>query len=581
MIIAGNYHSSSWQEDLEHVLKVYYRYNLQVPYDEAEWVRVRELFFDHFVAKKSEALRIKEESLLDYMPFIAGEFYAATGICLHELPDFTRWIKRGSYFHGLLVHQDQIEEIPHLIGEDLPKWPQLKPSESRQDSHHRAEGPVAGLSEPTTRAMAAPTQETPMEEPPMAEASIPGPSHSSPPALMETGRAGDSQSWADWVEASAKAEFRQARPPKCPHSQSRRQEVVPALPFSLQDSEGRYASVMKLYDHAAEQPPPVDGVTGEAIRHLHTHMLPRDARHLGNQVVCMIAEYHLTSSIRVSSTQSPILPEVAKPLLPNLESYVPNISFEGLRDVRVVDRAKALRVAVWLHRLDMSVRGDEAASETLDASQHCLGCLLESFLVPPTHGLSFREVMARCLYENRCDTQRRLDDLVVCRNRVCEALEGLVEAHREATGATKRRAKKDMDLHCHDLESLKAHISFEESHLWEGTPERDVQDDPPQVDAETGMSLEVGANDAPSESATAPVPGSPPSEDPAMEVDEGTVGPPPTSPVSRDDNDLLSSNVTAGVEAGLAHLTVSSPSGREVEGEEASHAEAPPPPEEV
>ena len=400
-----------------------------------------------------------------------------------------------------------------------------------------------------------------MEKPPMAEASVPGPSHSSPPALMETGGAGDGQSWADWVEASAEAEFRQARPPKCPCSQSRKREVVLALPFPLQDLEGRYASVMKLYDHAAEQPPPLDGVAGEAIRHLHTHMLPRDARCLGNQVVCMIAEYHLMNSARVSLTQSPILPEAAKPLLPNLKSYVPNISFEGSRDVRVMDRAKALRVAVWLHRLDMSIRGDEAASETLDASRHCLGCLLESFLVSPTHGLLFREVVAQCLYENRHDTQCQLDDLVMCHNRVREALDGLMEAHREATGAAKRRAKKDMDLHRHDLESLKAHISFEESHLREGSPERDIQDNPPHIDAKTKMSPEAGADDAPSGSATAPVPGSPPSEDPAMEVDEGAVGPLPTSPVSRDDDDLLSSNVTAGVEEGLAHLTISSPSG--------------------
>ena len=128
----------------------------------------------------------------------------------------------------------------------------------------------------------------------------------------------------------------------------------PTLPFSLQDSEGRHATVMKLYDHAMEQPPPRDGIAGEAIRLLHSHMLPRDTRHLGNQVVCMIAEYHLRSSARVTSTEAPILPEAAKPLLPNLKSYVPNISFEGSRDVRVVDRAKALQVAVWLHRLDMS-----------------------------------------------------------------------------------------------------------------------------------------------------------------------------------------------------------------------------------
>ena len=102
--MAGNYRSSSWRKDLEHILKVYYRYNLRVLYDEAKWVRVRELFFDHFVAKKAKALRIKEESPLDYMPFIAGEFHTVTGMHLHELLDFTRWIKKGSYYHRLLVY---------------------------------------------------------------------------------------------------------------------------------------------------------------------------------------------------------------------------------------------------------------------------------------------------------------------------------------------------------------------------------------------------------------------------------------------------------------------------------------------
>ena len=140
-----------------------------------------------------------------------------------------------------------------------------------------------------------------------------------------------------------------------------------------------------------------------------------------------------------------------------------------------------------------------------------------------------------------------------------------------------------MDLHRRDLESLKARISFVDSHLWEGSPKRDVHSDPPHADADTEMSPESRANDAPSESAVAPVPGPHPNEDPAMEVeiDEGAVGPPPSSPVSRDNDELLSGSMAAGVEAGLAHLTVSSPSGQEMEGEEASHVEVPPPPEEV
>ena len=121
---------------------------------------------------------------------------------------------------------------------------------------------MAGSSEPAARATTAPTQETPTEEPPVVEAPVTGPPHSDTPAPMETGGAGDSRSWAEQVETSLEAEFRQARPLKHPHSQLRRREVGPALPFPLQDMEGRLASVMRLYEHAGEQLPPRDDVAG-------------------------------------------------------------------------------------------------------------------------------------------------------------------------------------------------------------------------------------------------------------------------------------------------------------------------------
>ena len=110
-------------------------------------------------------------------------------------------------------------------------------------------------------------------------------------------------------------------------------------------------------------------------------------------------------------------------------------------------------------------------------------------------------------------------------------------------------------------------------------PEQDVpdSDDPLNQGAEVVMPPDPGANDAPSESTTAPVSGSSPEEDAAMEVDEGAVGLPPTSPVSQEDDDLLNENEAVEVEAGLAHLTVSSPSGQVGEGEGASITEAPPP----
>ena len=247
--------------------------------------------------------------------------------------------------------------------------------------------------------------------------------------------------------------------------------------------------------------------------------------------------------------------------------------------MRVLDHAKTLRVAVWLHCLDMAVGGDQSASETLDASWHCLGCLLESFLIPTTHDLTFREVVACCLYKNQRDAQHRLNDLVRRRNRVREELDDLVEAHKGASGSSRKRIKKEIDLRCKDLESLKGRISHEESYLQEDMPEQDVpeSDDPLDQGAEVVMPPDSGADDTPSGSAAAPVSGSSPGEDAAMEVDEGAVGLPPTSPVSREDDDLLDENKAMEVEAGLAHLTVLSPSGQVREGEGASVAEAPPP----
>ena len=143
-----------------------------------------------------------------------------------------------------------------MIGAPLPRWLQLKLSESREESYRWAEGPGVGPSGPSIGMTTTPPPETPVEEPPMQEAPVAGPSRSDTPAPMEMGGVGDGQTWAKRVETSAEAEFQWARPPKHPRSQSRRRETGPRLPFPLQDAEGRLASIERLYKYAGEQPPP-------------------------------------------------------------------------------------------------------------------------------------------------------------------------------------------------------------------------------------------------------------------------------------------------------------------------------------
>ena len=208
----------------------------------------------------------------------------------------------------------------------------------------KAEATTTSSSKPSVGATVAPVTEIPVMEPSVPETSgAETPVAETPaapsdiPAPMETGRAGDGQSWAECVEAGVDEEFQQDRPVKHRWSQSKRWEPRPTLPFPLQDSEGRLASVTQLYKHTREQPPTHHNVAGRGIMHLHLHVLPGKAMCLRNQVACMIAEYHLTGSARGPSSLSPILLVEAAALLPPIKNYVPGIAFEGYRDVRVMD----------------------------------------------------------------------------------------------------------------------------------------------------------------------------------------------------------------------------------------------------
>ena len=164
----------------------------------------------------------------------------------------------------------------------------------------------------------------------------------------------------------------------------------------------------------------------------------------------MIAEYHLTSSAQGLSSLSPVLLEVAKPLLPSIKNYVSGIAFEGTQDVRVLDRAKTLHVAAWLHQLDMSVGGDGMASKTLEASQHSLGPLLESFLAPTMSNLTFQEVVDCILHENLHDAQCSLDDLTARHARIRQELDELTKTHREEyEKSSRKRIKKEIDTSSH------------------------------------------------------------------------------------------------------------------------------------
>ena len=231
------------------------------------------------------------------------------------------------------------------------------------------------------------------------------------PTPMETGGAEDGQSWVEQAEACSEEEWKRDRLAKHRQSLPRRLEAHSTNPFPLQDREGRHEAVQHLYQHAGECAPTHHDVVAQGMASHHPDLEVGMAKSLNNQVLYMISEYHLTCFSQGPSYISPVLPEAAKNLLPSMEEYMADVDFQGTRDWRVLERAKTLWVAVWLHRLDMATTGDGEASYSLEITWHGRGPLVELLLVPQTSSFMFEEVIDRVLVENQYKIESSLDNV--------------------------------------------------------------------------------------------------------------------------------------------------------------------------
>ena len=358
-----HYRSAGLKKDLGHILGSFYRYNY-LSHKEVEWKKLRTKFFKYLGQHQEEWRAIKEEKPLQYMPYMESCFQALTGIRLKGLSQFTGWIKPGSYYHGVVARKGQLHVCLHLAGTEPPKGPQIHPSQTCSVTQKEEETPTTSL-------------HTPGKEGSMTQGA-----HSDSPAPMETGGVWDGQFWVEQAEASATEEWRRGRPAKHHRSASRKREGWSTNPFPLQDSKGRREVVQQLYRHAGKLTPAHHDVAAQGMVCHYPGMELGEAKSLNNQVLCMILEYHLTCLSQGSSCISLVLLEAAKDLLPPIEEYLADDSFHGTRDLRVEEKAKTLRVAVWLHHLDMAAAEDGTASLSLDVTRHGRGPLLEFLLSP-------------------------------------------------------------------------------------------------------------------------------------------------------------------------------------------------------
>ena len=219
--------------------------------------------------------------------------------------------------------------------------------------------------------------------------------------------AGDGQMWYEWSIWGAGGEAFESQGP----------------PYPIGTAQVRWEAIGQIYNHMAGKDPPPCNVASEAIQAYYPRIEARTLKTWACQVLCMIFEYHMACVTRGSLVTSPILPGVIEDKLPPLTNYALPEDRSGVTDVRVWDhQARTLRVAVWLHRLDMALGKEPAASGSLVQARHSLSCLLAYFLAPGTAwGLQFKDVVDQVLWENRKQNERKRNksssSLRKCRSR--------------------------------------------------------------------------------------------------------------------------------------------------------------------
>ena len=268
-------------------------------------------------------------------------------------------------------------------------------------------------------------------------------------------------------------------------------------PYPIGTAQVRREAIGQIYNCVDGKDLPPCNIAFEALQAYYSGVNPRTLKTWACQILCMISKYHMACMTRGSPVTSPILPGKIEDRLPPLTNYTLPEDGSGVTDVRVRNhQARTLQVAVWLHRLDMALSEEPAASGSLVLAQHSPGHLLAYFLAPGTAwSLQFEDVIDHVLMENRRHNKRKRNEstssLQKCRNSrtklcsefdaVSKTMEVLTDApsHREmeqrlntlqtSLNAVERSITKFKNLieDCRMLEEGVHHIEEDEAHLEE------------------------------------------------------------------------------------------------------------------
>ena len=333
------------------------------------------------------------------MSYVAAVFKQVMGHYLKGLSGYTGWMRAGGYYHWKAAELNQLDRCPHLRGIPVPKGPIPQPSTRQQPPKPQQAQQSRWSDEPEAQTSASGGhrgEQLPalmeLDDPPQAEAG-----------------AGDPSSW--YNRSIQEEEWREANKKLAAEVKSLQEVLGQPSSSTVAPGSARPKELKAVYKRIATREPPQGNIASPAIQAFYPTLHHGQWRTLLSQALAMISEYHTACVINGSSTTSPISSQEIEEKLPPLVDYTHQAG-TGITDVRVWDnKAKSLRVAVWLHRLDMSLSQEKDASRSLVPLRHTQGCLLGYFLAPGTSNLSYGEVLTQVIKENHMELRRMWEHL--------------------------------------------------------------------------------------------------------------------------------------------------------------------------
>ena len=338
------------------------------------------------------------------MPYLAAVFERQTGLALPALANYTKWIKVGSFYHGIIHEQEELNHTLHLVHAPAPKMNQRSLNEDALISHcqeykaafQQAETSLAALAkaqanfttslaicreddrEVRTLSLPEPLQ---VRQPQSGAGDAMGATPDAPPLL------------SNCAPATSKRQKRPATSEAdCPGCSLN--------PFPLQADGDRRAMVEILLNMVAG----ITHTTSEEVARYfqvrYPSMSSADAWRGANQLLVSLSEYQLECTIHDPSVVSPVISsQINQELKPEEEYY--DQPPEGTPvNFRLVEQGRTLRFATFHHRIDQTMTRGVGASNSVRVEEHGTGHLIQLLLGPGTCPLTVESVIARVITKN-------------------------------------------------------------------------------------------------------------------------------------------------------------------------------------